>query len=72
VKKAPFVVLIGANMPSILTEISFVSNPDDARDLRNPAYRERIAESLYAGIARYINGLSSVHLAQTTPPAAGN
>ena len=72
VKKAPFVVLIGANMPSILTEISFVSNPDDAHELRDPAYRERLAESLYAGIARYINGLSSVRLAQTSPHGAGN
>jgi N-acetylmuramoyl-L-alanine amidase len=72
VKKAPFVVLIGANMPSILTEISFVSNPEDARELREPAYRERIAESLYAGIARYINGLSSVRVAQTSTHAVTN
>jgi N-acetylmuramoyl-L-alanine amidase len=72
VKKAPFVVLIGANMPSILTEIAFVSNPQDAHDLRDPAYRERIAESLYAGIARYINGLSSVRVADATPHGAGN
>ncbi len=59
VKKAPFVVLIGANMPSILAEISFVTNPDDASKLDTPEYRERVAESLYTGIARYagtING----------------
>ncbi len=59
VKKAPFVVLIGANMPSILAEISFVTNPTDAEQLREPEYRERVAESLYNGIARYaseING----------------
>jgi N-acetylmuramoyl-L-alanine amidase len=72
VKKAPFVVLIGANMPSILTEISFVSNPEDARDLRQAAYRQRIAESLYAGIAKYMSGLSSVHLAENHPHAGGN
>ncbi len=53
VKKAPFVVLIGANMPSILAEISFVTNPDDADELRRPEYRERVAESLYGGVARY-------------------
>jgi len=61
VKKAPFVVLIGANMPSILAEISFVTNPTDAEELRRPEYRERVAESLYAGVARYaktINGAS--------------
>ena len=70
VKKAPFVVLIGANMPSILAEISFLTNPDDAEELRQPAYRERIAESLYRGVARYINSLSGVRLAQASsrPP----
>jgi len=45
VKKAPFVVLIGANMPSILAEISFVSNPDDAKKLKTNEYRQRIADS---------------------------
>ena len=58
VKKAPFVVLIGANMPSILAEISFVTNPRDASQLQQPEYRERVAESLYKGIARYEAGLS--------------
>ncbi len=57
VKKAPFVVLIGANMPSILAEISFVTNPKDAVQLREPEYRERVAESLYKGVARYAGGL---------------
>ena len=59
VKKAPFVVLIGANMPSILAEISFLTNPRDAAELRQPEYKERVAESLYRGIARYIGSLSS-------------
>ena len=63
VKKAPFVVLIGANMPSILAEISFVTNPKDAEQLRDPAYRQRVAESLYKGIARYEGGLSGPHVA---------
>jgi N-acetylmuramoyl-L-alanine amidase len=62
VKKAPFVVLIGANMPSILAEISFVTNPRDARQLRQPEYRERVAESLYNGVARYEAGLSGAKL----------
>jgi N-acetylmuramoyl-L-alanine amidase len=63
VKKAPFIVLIGANMPSILAEISFVSNPGDERKLQTPEYRQKIAEALYKGVARYINGLSGVKLA---------
>jgi len=63
VKKAPFVVLIGANMPSILAEIAFVSNPDDARKLKTDDYRQRIAESLYKGVAKYVNSLSGVKVA---------
>ncbi len=63
VKKAPFIVLIGANMPSILAEISFVSNPNDEKKLQTSEYRQRIAESLYRGIAKYVSGLSGVKLA---------
>jgi N-acetylmuramoyl-L-alanine amidase len=58
VKKAPFVVLIGANMPSILAEISFVTNPTDAAELQTPEYRERVAESLFKGVARYAGGIN--------------
>lgn len=65
VKEAPFVVLIGANMPSILAEISFVTSTASARDLRQGAYRERIAESLYQGIARYVHSLSSAQADET-------
>jgi N-acetylmuramoyl-L-alanine amidase len=68
VKQAPFIVLIGANMPSILTEISFVSNPHDERNLEKPKYRQKIAESLYRGIARYVNGLSGMKLASRRGP----
>jgi N-acetylmuramoyl-L-alanine amidase len=62
VKKAPFVVLIGANMPSILAEISFVTNEKDAKQLREPEYRERVAESLYKGVAKYAGGLSGTRV----------
>jgi N-acetylmuramoyl-L-alanine amidase len=72
VKKAPFVVLIGANMPSILAEISFLTNSDDARELQQAAYRQRIAESLYRGVSRYISGLSGVRLAQSAGHPNGN
>ncbi len=63
-KKAPFVVLIGANMPSILAEISFLSNPRDERLLRRSDYRQKIAEALYAGIVRYVDRLGHAPLAQ--------
>lgn len=66
VKKAPFVVLIGANMPSILAEISFLTNPEDASELQRPKYRERIAESLYKGVARYVDSLGGVRLADAS------
>jgi N-acetylmuramoyl-L-alanine amidase len=70
VKKAPFVVLIGANMPSILAEISFVTNARDARQLQQPEYRERVAESLYKGVAKYASGLSGAKV--PTERASGN
>lgn len=74
VKKAPFVVLIGANMPSILAEISFVSNPGDEKKLKTSEYRQRIADSLYKGINKYVSGLSGVKVAsklQEDQPANG-
>jgi N-acetylmuramoyl-L-alanine amidase len=71
VKKAPFVVLIGANMPSILAEISFVSNPTDAAKLETPEYRQKIAESLYKGIAKYAGGLSGVKVASKLSKSSG-
>ncbi len=70
VKKAPFVVLIGANMPSILTEISFVTNPQDAAELRTGEYRQRVAESIYRGVARYAQGLGGMRVAAAAKPAA--
>jgi N-acetylmuramoyl-L-alanine amidase len=71
VKKAPFIVLIGANMPSILAEISFVSNPGDEHRLGTAEYRQRIADSLYRGIAKYVSGLSGVKVASKLDKNAG-
>jgi len=56
-KRAPFVVLIGAQMPSVLAEISFLTNPQDAGKLAQPAYRQRIAASLAAGVEQYLKSL---------------
>jgi N-acetylmuramoyl-L-alanine amidase len=63
-KKAPFVVLIGANMPSVLSEISFLTNPRDETLLKRTTYRQKIAEALYRGIDRYANNLGGVKVAQ--------
>jgi N-acetylmuramoyl-L-alanine amidase len=60
VKKAPFVVLIGANMPSVLSEISFISNPSDEKLLRKGDQRQRVADGLYHGIAAYLDSLNSL------------
>jgi len=57
VKQAPFVVLIGATMPSVLAEISFVTNPQEARLLKGNAYRQKIAESLFNAIRKYQTAL---------------
>jgi N-acetylmuramoyl-L-alanine amidase len=64
VKKAPFVVLIGANMPSVLAEISFLTNPRDEKSLRRSDYRQKIAEALYQGILDYVNNLGGVKVVQ--------
>jgi N-acetylmuramoyl-L-alanine amidase len=53
VKEAQYVVLTGTSMPAILAEVSFVSSPTDESELLSEAYRQRIAEALYKGIARY-------------------
>jgi len=58
-------------MPSVLAEISFVSNPRDERRLQTPEYRQKIAESLYRGISRYVNGLSGVKIATRETRSSG-
>jgi N-acetylmuramoyl-L-alanine amidase len=60
VRKAPFFVLIGANMPSVLTEISFLSNPVDEQWLKKPDSRQKIAEGIYRGIERYLKSTNSL------------
>ncbi|MBV9181320.1 MAG: N-acetylmuramoyl-L-alanine amidase [Acidobacteria bacterium] len=72
VKKAPFVVLIGANMPSILAEISFISNPADAKRMKSGEYRQRVAESLYQGISRYVNSLGGLKVASKLDRGSGD
>jgi N-acetylmuramoyl-L-alanine amidase len=59
VKQAPFVVLIGASMPSVLAEISFVTNAQEARLLKTAGYRQRIAEGLFTAVRRYQSSLKA-------------
>ena len=57
VKKAPFVVLIGAAMPSVLAEISFITNKQELQLLKTASYKDKIAQSLYAAVLRYRRSL---------------
>ncbi|MGB6199626.1 MAG: N-acetylmuramoyl-L-alanine amidase [Candidatus Acidiferrales bacterium] len=60
VRTAPFVVLIGANIPSVLAEIAFISNPSDEQMMKRPDARQRVAEGLYQGIANYLQSTNSL------------
>jgi N-acetylmuramoyl-L-alanine amidase len=66
VHTAPFYVLIGANMPAVLAEIAFVSNPEDEKRLRTPEYRAVLARSLLSGVRRYLESLNRTQLRQLT------
>jgi N-acetylmuramoyl-L-alanine amidase len=63
VKRAPFVVLIGASMPSVLAEIGFLSNARDEANLAKPEYRQKVAEALYKGVSQYSQSLSHFEVA---------
>ncbi len=65
VRKAPFIVLIGASMPSVLAEIGFISNPHDEALMRRPDYRQKIAEALFKGLSSYAGTLSHFQVAQS-------
>ena len=66
VKQAPFVVLIGAAMPSVLAEMSFVTNKQDAALLKTGAYRQQIAEALLDAVLRYQQSLKRMRSASST------
>ena len=57
VKGGPFWVLIGAEVPSVLVEISFLSNPTEEKRLQSTQYRQRIAQGIYEGIMAYKHSL---------------
>lgn len=57
VKHALFYVLVGAEMPSVLVEVAFISNPREEKLLRNKSFRDSAAKSLASGIYRYILSL---------------
>lgn len=70
VKRAPFVVLIGADMPSVLAEVSFLSNARDEAALKESEHRDRVVEGLYNGIESYLRSLNSMGSLAARQPAA--
>ncbi len=61
VKKAPFYVLIGADMPAILVETGFLTNPTERRQLRTSKYRESIAEGICKGVKSYVESIDEIY-----------
>lgn len=68
VRSAPFIVLIGAKMPSILTEVAFISNPRDERELNKEENLDQLAEALFQGIETYMKKLGNYPIAYRTAP----
>ncbi len=67
VKQAPFVVLVGASMPSVLAEVAFITNRQEGRLLSAPTYRQRAAEALLEGISRYQRSLKRTPVTAQSP-----
>ncbi len=63
VKQGPFLVLYGAAVPSILTEVGFISNPDEERRLKSSDYRQSIAEAIYNGVKEYVDSTKAASYA---------
>lgn len=67
VKQAPFVVLIGTTMPAVLTEIGFVTNAKEEALLKRPDYRQKLADAIFHGVAKYAETLSHFDADQPAP-----
>jgi N-acetylmuramoyl-L-alanine amidase len=68
VRKAPFLVLLGAKMPAVLAEIAFISNPTDEKLLKTTKFRQEVAEHLFNGISGYADSLGNTSVAQKKTP----
>ncbi len=70
VKQAPFVVLVGGTMPSILVEVAFLSNAEDEKLLKSPTGRQGTAEALFSGVSKYLENINSVVAARPDKSAS--
>lgn len=67
VEQAGFVVLKSPDVPSILVETGFISNPQEAAALNTPAYRQKIARAIYAGVRSYFS-TQGTQVSSESPP----
>ena len=70
VQQAPFRVLVGANMPAILVEMGFISNPEQEREMAQPGFQTRVAEAIVAGVVRFRDYLATYPYAPDEETAA--
>ena len=70
IRKAPFIVLIGAEMPAVLAEIGFISNKSDESLMRKSGFRQEVAEHLFNGISEYADSLGAVSLRSSLSPGS--
>ena len=71
-KKAPFYVLLGAQMPAVLVEVAYLSNQKDEALLNDPNYRQKVAESIAKGINTYHTTLARTAKMILVPPTSMN
>jgi N-acetylmuramoyl-L-alanine amidase len=71
VKQAPFYVLLGARMPSILVETAFISNREECRLLTTAGYQEHLAESIVQGLRSYIREINPTAFSEPVPGSSG-
>jgi N-acetylmuramoyl-L-alanine amidase len=71
VKQAPFYVLLGARMPSILVETAFISNREECRLLTTASYQEHLAESIVQGLRSYIREINPTAFSEPAPGSSG-
>ena len=67
IQQAPFRVLVGANMPAVLVEMGFISNPEQEKQLASESFQTSIVQALVESLLRF----RDIHGTQTPPPAAG-
>jgi N-acetylmuramoyl-L-alanine amidase len=71
VKEAPFYVLLGADMPSILVEVAFITNPRECRRLNTAAFQDAVADAIVTGIEAYVKDMRSPTITEAKVAKAG-